>query len=52
MFPNPHDKEIRGYELDNILKKAGLLRPEYWREKQNTKSWKKGCPRTHSKPPL
>ena len=51
-FPNPHEKEIRGYELVNMLTKAGMRRPDYWREKRNTKSWKKGCPRTHLKPPL
>lgn len=51
-FPNPHEKEIRGYELDNMLKKAGMRRPDYWREKLKTKTWKTGCPRTPSKPPL
>jgi hypothetical protein len=51
-LPNPHEKEIRGYELDNMLMKAGMRRPDYWREKLNTKNWKKGCPRTPAKPPL
>ena len=51
-FPNPHEKEIRGYELDNMLMKAGMRRPDYWREKLNTQNWKKGCPRTPSKPPV
>lgn len=51
-FPNPHEKEIRGYEFENMLLKAGMRRQEYWREKRNTQTWKKGCPRTPSKPPL
>lgn len=51
-FPNPHEKEIRRYELGNMLAKAGMRRPEYWKEKQITKTWKKGCPRTTPKPPL
>lgn len=51
-FPNPHEKEIRGYELDNMLMKAGMRRPDYWREKLNTNIWKKGCPRAVAKPPL
>lgn len=51
-FPNPHEKEIRGYEFENMLMKAGMRRPDYWREKKNTQTWKKGCPRTPSKPPL
>ena len=51
-FPNPHEKEIRGYELDNMLMKAGMRRPDYWREKLNTNTWKKGCPRAVAKPPL
>lgn len=51
-FPNPHEKEIRGYEFENMLTKAGMRRPDYWREKKNTQNWKKSCPRTPSKPPL
>lgn len=51
-FPNPHEKEIRGYEFDNMLMKAGMRRPDYWREKTHTQTWKKGCPRMPTKPPL
>lgn len=51
-FPNPHEKEIRGYELNNILLKAGMRRPDYWREKQTTQTWKKACPRASIRPPL
>lgn len=51
-FPNPHEKEIRGYEFENMLMKAGMRRPDYWREKKNTQTWKRGCPRTPSRPPL
>lgn len=51
-FPNLHEKEIRGYEFENILTKAGMSRPDYWREKKNTQTWKKGCPRTPPKAPL
>jgi hypothetical protein len=51
-FPNPHEKEIRSYEFENMIMKAGMRRQEYWREKRYTQNWKKGCPRTPPKPPL
>ena len=51
-FPNAHDKEIRGYELKNILLKAGMRHPDFVRERTATKEWRKGCPRPEPKPPL
>ena len=33
-FPNPHDKEIRGYELKGTLIKAGMTQKEFFEAKQ------------------
>lgn len=51
-FPNSHEKEILPWEFENMIMKAGMRRQEYWQEKRNTKTWKKGCPRAPVKPPL
>ena len=51
-FPNAHEKEIRSYELKNILLKAGMRHPDFVRERTATKEWRKGCPRPEPKPPL
>lgn len=51
-FPNSHDKEVRGYELKNILFKAGLTQQEFNSERSKTNDWKINCPRSPVKPPL
>ena len=51
-FPNPHDKTIRNYERDNILRKAGMRLPEYAAARNTTNVWKKGCPRPDPQPPI
>jgi hypothetical protein len=51
-FPNDHEKEIRGYELKNVLLKAGMRHAEFRQARQDTKGWKKGCPRPEAKQPL
>jgi hypothetical protein len=51
-FPNPHEKDIRGYELKNVLLKAGMNCKEFRLARQQTNGWKKGCPRPEPKPPL
>lgn len=51
-FPNPHVSRIKGHEFTNVLLKAGMRRPEFVKEQQRTKTWKKQCPRPEPKPPL
>jgi len=50
--PNPHNKIVRLYEFNNIVKKSGLTTKEYFEERDNTKNWKKNVPRKHPKPSL
>lgn len=51
-FPNPHGKTIQNHERKNILSKAGMRDPDYWRERAATSAWKRGCPRPNPRPPL
>lgn len=51
-FPNPHDKEVRGYELQGTLHKAGMTRREFIDAQTLTRFWKTNCPRNPPKPPL
>lgn len=51
-FPNPHDKEVRGYELKGTLIKAGMTKKEFDIARDQTERWKKMCPRTEVKQPL
>lgn len=51
-FPNPHDKEVRGYELRGTLRQAGMTQKEFNAERDRTRSWSKHCPRNPPKPPL
>ena len=44
-IPNNHDKTVRGYELKNVLLKAGLRPLEFWKARMKTKGWKVDCPR-------
>lgn len=43
--PNGHDKDIRIYELKNIINKAGMSNIEFWTERNLTNKWKKSVPR-------
>jgi hypothetical protein len=49
-FPNPHEKDLKPWEFKNLLGKAGMNVAEYGRERQRTKVWAKGCPRSPVKP--
>ncbi|MBB5211487.1 hypothetical protein [Microbulbifer hydrolyticus] len=51
-FPNPHDKEVRGYELKGTLLKAGMTQSEFRQARRATRNWTKDCPRSEPKPPL
>lgn len=43
--PNGHDKDIRLYELKNIIEKAGMQNTEFWAARNLTNKWKKSVPR-------
>jgi hypothetical protein len=51
-LPNPHDKELRSYELKSTLLKAGMRLKEYIEAKIATDNWCKNCPRPVAKPSL
>lgn len=51
-FPNPHDSEVRGYELKGTLHKAGMTQREFFTARKNTDCWTKKCPRSPVKSPL
>lgn len=51
-FPNPHDKEIRGYELKGTLLKAGMTQAEFRNARESTRRWTRNCPRSQPKAPL
>ena len=50
--PNPHNKNLRLREFDNIIKKSGITKDEYFKERVRTKKWKKDVPRNSPKPSL
>ncbi len=43
--PNPHKKNVRLNEFNNIVGKAGLRTNEYFEQRQKTKGWRKEVPR-------
>lgn len=51
-FPNPHDKEVRSYELTGTLHKAGMAPKEFFDARTKTNFWKRNCPRHPVKPPI
>ena len=51
-FPNPHDKEVRSYELKGTLLKAGMTKSDFRHARIVTSNWTKNCPRSEPKPPL
>lgn len=50
--PNPHNKILKLREFDNIVKKSGITKDEYFKERARTKKWKKDVPRHNPKPSL
>lgn len=51
-YPNPHDKEVRSYELKGTLLKAGMTQKEFIDARTQTKNWTTKCPRPEPKPSL
>lgn len=49
-FPNPHDKNAKARELDNILMKAGMTSNLFNRERLRTRFWNDQCPRQQAIP--
>jgi hypothetical protein len=51
-LPNGHDHQIRGYELKNVLHKAGMTLSQYRSAREVTQQWRRSCPRSPIAPPL
>jgi len=47
---NPHNKNIKMHEFDNIIKKSGLTAREFFDERKKTNKWKNGWPRKNPLP--
>lgn len=43
--PNPHNKDVKPWELKNIVFKAGMKIKDFWIEREKTGKWKKNVPR-------
>ena len=49
--PNPHKKDISQTEFKNIISKAGLTDPQFFKARNKTKVWTKNIPRNPILPP-
>ena len=45
-LPNPHRADLTNREFHNIIAKAGMTSPQFWRERERTSIWRKGVPRS------
>lgn len=45
-IPNPHLKDTKSYEFDNIIKHAGMSQFEFEAAREKTKRWSKNVPRS------
>jgi hypothetical protein len=50
-LPNPHRPDLTNPEFHNILAKAGMTSPQFFKERQRTSMWRKGVPRKEPLPP-
>ncbi len=50
-LPNPHRPDLTNPEFHNILAKAGMTSPQFFKERQRTSVWRKGVPRKQPLPP-
>ena len=50
-LPNPHRVDLTDREFHNIICKAGMTSPQFYRERNRTSVWRKGVPRTPVLPP-
>ena len=44
-LPNPHRADLTNREFHNIIGKAGMTSPQFYKERARTSMWKKGVPR-------
>lgn len=44
-LPNPHRADVTKTEFHNIIGKAGMTSPQFYKERARTSMWKKGVPR-------
>ena len=50
-LPNPHRADLTNREFHNIIGKAGMTSPQFYKERDRTSVWKKGVPRSPVLPP-
>jgi hypothetical protein len=50
-LPNRHRADLTNGEFQNIIRKAGLTSPQFYKERARTSVWRKGVPRTPVLPP-
>lgn len=50
-LPNPHRADLTYREFNNIIGKAGMTSPQFYRERDRTSVWRKGVPRSPVLPP-
>lgn len=44
-IPNDHSSNLRSFEFDNLLAKAGMTTNDFFKERSRTNNWRKQCPR-------
>ncbi len=50
-LPNPHRADLTNREFHNIIGKAGMTSPQFYKERARTSVWRKGVPRNPVLPP-
>ncbi|HNI19809.1 MAG TPA: hypothetical protein PKH05_14445 [Nitrospira sp.] len=50
-LPNPHRADLTNREFHNIIGKAGMTSPQFYKERDRTSVWRKGVPRSPVLPP-
>jgi hypothetical protein len=50
-LPNPHRADLTNREFHNIIGKAGMTSPQFYKERNRTSIWRKGVPRNPVLPP-
>ena len=48
--PNKHSKDLMPWEFTNILGKAGMTSPQFFKARQQTSGWRKNVPRNPTVP--
>jgi hypothetical protein len=49
-LPNPHRADLKNHEFHNIIGKAGMTSPQFYKERARTSVWRKGVPRNPALP--